>query len=118
MSISLPYLRAYDQLVDRLPDGHIPAVVVAKLAFGIQSDSVAPYVFGTSRTAPIIVVVPSYGQLRIFPDYDMLVLGEDTETVYQLDNLVAIVDYLRELDFALPVKQRQLDEGRDFLRKA
>ncbi len=117
-SYVIPYLRTYEQLITKLPDGTVPAVEVAKLAFGLRPDEDDAYVFANSSASPIIVVVPSaYGQVRIYPDYDLLVLGNDTEKVYQVENQVAIIDYLRGLHFALPVNGRQLKENQDFLRK-
>lgn len=95
-----PILRPFEDLVKPLSNGIIPAVEIAKLAFGLRPEDPQPRMVA-SKGLPIDLHVKGVGMMRLYYDFEVACFSEDQEGLMHTDNQVAIVDYLRSQHFAM-----------------
>jgi hypothetical protein len=121
----LPVLRPFSQLCDLLPDGTVAAVEVAKMVMAANRPEsqtpIASYADAITKQSGQIISVECHRAtsytLEVLIDATWAVCTVYDHGIWHAHNMVAIVDYLRRNQFALPINGRPLIEGVDYIAK-
>lgn len=111
-----PILRPWEDLLKELPNGDVPALIVAKMLWNLTDEQFKQLTSSVTANNSIIAMHTAGGyQSRITNTWEFYQM--EYGLIKASNRAVEIVDYLRRNHFALPVNGRQLVEGVDYIRK-